>query len=183
MAETHYARCAYRQEYYGGWFSYGYDESKRSTRYHPRPNWTQIRNDGWMLLNAEAWHHILEGRPQARQKRALGMMRGLPGLILLPDDCTVHGIETAMRDWSDNRYVPKNWAKMKKEGAVFLPATGRRTCGTLNNYMAEGWYWIGQPSHSQVPCALHFMPEKVEIVEVDTPDSIRMPLRLATDVI
>ena len=91
----------------------------------------------WRTLTQAEWEYLLNERPNASSKFAIGNINGVGGLILLPDSWTLpsecsftSGYATYDGyidiDWTHNSYTLAQWAQMEAAGAVFLPAAGDR---------------------------------------------------------
>ena len=91
----------------------------------------------WRTLTQAEWEYLLNERPNASSKFAIGNINGVGGLILLPDSWTqpsecsfTSGYATYDGyidiDWTYNSYTLAQWAQMETAGAVFLPAAGDR---------------------------------------------------------
>jgi len=109
----------------------------------------------WRTLSDEEWDYILNGRPDAANKRGFGSINFRPepnkyGYILLPDTFEVpqglHFDPTA-DNYDKNCYLPIDWKKMQDAGAVFLAYGGYRTDTTIYDYDhinmrgSKGHYW------------------------------------------
>ena len=119
----------------------------------------------WSTLTKDEFYYLIFTRPNASQKRSLGMVGDNFGLIFLPDEWTTpDGLsfnpdtwpttnpevdEDALDDSGDhfrmnpahmphNVYTEAEWAQMEDAGAVFLPNAGRRSGGVGNTYGRTG---------------------------------------------
>jgi hypothetical protein len=98
--------------------------------------YNKISNGGnvagrWRTLTAAEWKYLLSTRTNAAQKKSLGKVNGVKGLILLPDNWTKPGscsFTANQSSWTANVYTNEQWALMEAAGAVFLPACGHRYC-------------------------------------------------------
>ena len=101
----------------------------------------------WRTLTSTEWTYLINGRPNAAEKRSLGQADGKNGLILLPDDWTLPaGLSFTgnyTTNYTTNSYSAADWAKMEQNGAVFLPAAGYRNSNatTVTNANTYGHYW------------------------------------------
>lgn len=116
-----------------------------------RPNFT-INGDPvgtWRLLTGDEWEFLI-----ANHDCAVGKANGIPGLIILcdnfkyPENCDHLTDLCENESWlpvgdefTQNNYDATDWAKMEANGALFLPAVGRRTSGGVDNLRIEGIYW------------------------------------------
>ena len=101
----------------------------------------------WRTLSLSEWQYLFNTRPNASAKWGIGNINGVAGLIILPDSWTlpsgclfISGIPSNHNTgWQQNNYTLAQWVQMESAGAVFLPASGRRS-GT-NFESSEGNYW------------------------------------------
>ena len=93
----------------------------------------------WRTLTSEEWSRI-----QANSKIGLGMIEGVPGIILLPAQWERPSNVTFNSGFGDgfhqNEYTKEKWQLMESAGAVFLPRTGYRK-GTSYYSQSSGYYW------------------------------------------
>ena len=81
----------------------------------------------WRTLTEKEIRYLFEIRPQAKQLYSIGTVNGVHGLIILPDNwkCPKGLTFTSLAESpTTNSYFDINWDKMKRTGAVFLPASG-----------------------------------------------------------
>ena len=116
---------------------------------------------GWRTLSSDEWNYLISVRPSASSLFALATVVGQKGLIVLPDNWKQpSGISFnpsadngmtyqtgfymdesyLINHFEDNVYNEAQWKIMEREGAVFLPAAGRR-------YGAENMINYGTPSN------------------------------------
>ena len=114
----------------------------------------------WQTLTADEWTYLLQTREGAADKlgNAIvessleGTVGGTKGLVLLPDTWQLpEGLSftAATTDWTTNTYTASEWAEMEAAGAVFLPASGRRTNGGSIMSLGDssrGYYWTASAS-------------------------------------
>ena len=87
----------------------------------------------WRTLTSDEWAYIFRDRPNARQKFALGIINGVWGVIILPDNWTLPqgcnftpnysdygGSGTYLGSASNNTYTLSQWVQMEEAGAVFF---------------------------------------------------------------
>ena len=144
---------------YGYGPSYGWDN----------PNWESlsvangtdwgvnpISNGGnaggqWRSLNADELKQLMDKRANAYGLWGMGKIGNcLPGLIILPDNWTLpEGLSFIPASanthhtlgYETNRYSYLQWARMEENGAIFLPAAGKRIGTQIENVYVEGKYW------------------------------------------
>ena len=115
--------------------------------------YNQIGDDApgtWRTLSPTEWKYILNERPLAGNLRGHGVVNGVKGYILLPDDWITpnclsfewsSGGSPGTTDWYANVYDGKDWEAMEEAGAVFLPAAGYRNNQALGGLGQYGYYW------------------------------------------
>ena len=110
----------------------------------------------WRTLTQAEWEYLLNERPNASSKFAIGNINGVGGLILLPDSWTLpsecsftSGYATYDGyidiDWTHNSYTLAQWAQMEAAGAVFLPAAGDRYRTEVYDVGLGVYYWSSTP--------------------------------------
>ena len=110
----------------------------------------------WRTLTQAEWEYLLNERPNASSKFAIGNINGVGGLILLPDSWTLpsecsftSGYATYDGyidiDWTHNSYTLAQWAQMEAAGAVFLPAAGDRYGTNVYDVGLGVYYWSSTP--------------------------------------
>ena len=110
----------------------------------------------WRTLTQAEWEYLLNERPNASSKFAIGNINGVGGLILLPDSWTLpsecsftSGYATYDGnidiDWTHNSYTLAQWAQMEAAGAVFLPAAGNRYGTNVYDVGLGVNYWSSTP--------------------------------------
>ena len=104
----------------------------------------------WRTLDVSEWNYLFNTRTDASLKYGTGNICGLGGLIILPDSWTIpeggsftsgFTMYGADADWSRNSYNSAQWDRMEAAGAVFLPAAGGRSYGTISGNGTRGYYW------------------------------------------
>lgn len=90
--------------------------------------YNRISNGGdrvglWRTLTVNEWIYLLIRRPDAMLLRSQGVVEGVGGIILLPDDWLRRGFDTldASRVY---QFSPQQWKSFERGGAVFLPTAG-----------------------------------------------------------
>ena len=123
--------------------SIDYDWGANNAIYNPKTGTTDPIGM-WRTLTEAEWDYLLNKRSTTSGIRyALAKIHGVPGLVIVPDK------------WSTSIYVLNNpnttmnyqdidstkWAKMEKEGVVFLPAAGYRYGTSVEETLEVGYYW------------------------------------------
>lgn len=148
---------------------YGYGYNIAGTSY----DWgvyNKISNGGnsagmWRTLTQSEWSYLINSRANASSKKGVATVNDVTGLILLPDDWTLPDGLTftsgASGDYAQNTYSASEWSKMEANGAVFLPAAGRRG-GTGVGYVgSDGYYWSSSANDSYDASYLYFYGSNV----------------------
>ena len=108
----------------------------------------QSEGTNWRTLTKDEWGYLFNGRTNHSQKYGLGIVNGVKGMIVLPDDWTLpEGLSfiTGTSNWN-NEYNIAQWEQMEWNGAVFLPAAGYRTGVECLLSNADGNYWSSTSS-------------------------------------
>lgn len=102
----------------------------------------------WRTLSREEWMYVTTNRDGAVSKRGSGLVNGVGGLILLPDEWNLPdgcrftaAFSEAQDEWNPNNYTLAQWAKMEAAGAIFLPAAGYRSGVNVSFVGQKGGYW------------------------------------------
>ena len=116
--------------------------------------WGEVANGlgghtDWRTPTKNEWYYLFKTRTNASQKYGHGIVNGVHGLIILPDNWTLPTgltFTSGSTSWS-NSYTIAEWRKMEKNGAMFLPAAGVRSTNTVSYYDGDpdkypyGYYW------------------------------------------
>ena len=111
----------------------------------------------WRTLTYSEWDYIIDKRTDASSKNGLANVNGVNGLILLPDNWILPDgltfISGENGDFMQNIYSIVDWEKMETNGAVFLPAAGRRIGADVIEVGTAGIYCssrgTGSPSYNE----------------------------------
>lgn len=101
----------------------------------------------WRTLTYSEWSYVINDRSTPSGIRfAKGIVNGVNGLILLPDDwsASVYALNYTNRGdapYTTNEITAESWATMESAGAVFLPAAGDRGEITVILVGDYGIYW------------------------------------------
>ena len=133
------------------------NDRQRDLTQYPKGDWgvyNKISNGGnqaglWRTLTGSEWSYLIQSRTDASSKYGFAIVNNVNGLVLLPDDWTLPSDVTFISgkgDYTQNTYSLSDWAKMEGNGAVFLPAAGRRIAASDNPEIATyvntfGEYW------------------------------------------
>ena len=97
----------------------------------------------WKTLTGDEWYYVFFNRLGVNFAKA--QVNSVNGVIILPDgwDSSIYELDsTNLRDasYSSNIITEADWRdNIESNGAVFLPAAGRRVNSALNN--ERGYYW------------------------------------------
>jgi hypothetical protein len=110
----------------------------------------------WRTLTDLEWRYLLDKRPNAEMLHGVAQVNGSNGLILLPDNWVAprgvsftygfHTDESKEAYAEFQTFTKKEWNKLEKSGAIFLPAAGKRSPdfgdGAQIHYVQiYGMYW------------------------------------------
>ena len=130
-----------------------YDQTgKADWGYNAISNGGNAENIGWRTLTASECGYVFTGRANASSKYGHGVVNGVNGMILLPDEWTLpEGLSfiSGSSAWAANSYDTDQWALMESNGAVFLPAAGfRSNAATVSNANGGLLYWSS--THNEI---------------------------------
>lgn len=110
----------------------------------------------WRTLTKYEWDYLFNTRANARSKYGVGMVNGINGMIILPDEFTLPSGLTFTSGYHDiygwqyykevNNYSAAEWARMESCGALFLPAAGTREGSSVRYVGGLGYYWSSTPN-------------------------------------
>ena len=116
----------------------------------------------WHTMTRQEMQYLINGRTNARQLRALAVVEGQRGMLLLPDDWTcpagltvVQGNDGTDVLFQDNVYTAAQWQKMEEAGAVFLPLAGAREGMNSAQQNSSGVYWASDYSSDNSATCLY----------------------------
>lgn len=146
-------------------------------------------------MESDNWLYMLCGDNEYNDRRAWGRVNNVYGIILLPNNYehpegiapivpyTVTSRPNASNGVSatfsfsetDNRYTATQFNQMYKEGAVFIPVTGRRNTQNGSHEDADkGYYWCANQ------CAIYFKAGEIGVSQYGYDRGLSV--RLAHDV-
>lgn len=152
---------------YDGWIDlYGWSSTGRasfgissSTEYYDYQgnfvDWGKNKIDNyeaniWRTMAKEEWEYLLENRTNAINLKGCAQINGINGLIILPDNWISPddiSFNPGFHNSNGEEFYPqhqsftiKEWQKLEKRGAIFLPASGSRQ-GTSMAWQGSGLYW------------------------------------------
>ena len=118
-----------------------------------RSGWRTLQGceDGNFYANTTfiGWHYVTFKRENAKDKKALAVVNGVNGLLLLPDYwLQPKGISytPTAEHFYQNEYTEEEWIVLASQGAVFLPAAGYRRGVDIMDTGAKVVYWSSSKS-------------------------------------
>ncbi|MBQ6307220.1 MAG: fibronectin type III domain-containing protein [Bacteroidales bacterium] len=160
-------------ENYSDYFAYGqsnynlYDGNGQADwGYNAISNGNNVENNGWRTLTQPEWDYVFNTRSTASGIRwAKGMVNGVNGTILLPDNWTASIY--ALNDTNDSSYnggsyssntiSADDWANvLEANGAIFLPAAGNRHGTSVYEVGDCGYYWSDSYNGSLFAYSVYF---------------------------
>ena len=116
----------------------------------------------WRTMTKDEWDYLLNGRPDAAQKRTIGQinMAGYApvyGMFLLPDEFEMPSqleMDMNAQEWDINTYGPDSLLRLENAGVVFLPNGGWREAVEIKDLIPtiyrgiHGYYWTATESGS-----------------------------------
>ena len=129
----------------------------------------QIGNDApntWRTLTYSEWYYLRYNRPNADNLVGVAQVKGVNGLVFLPDNWVCPSGVTFKSGFHSNygvdyyavyqTFTADQWSKLESAGAVFLPASGHR--GGSNVYYVQyyGYYWSATEYYSDIAYYLFF---------------------------
>lgn len=173
---------------YGGLFGWGTGDRPSDTidkweYYVLFVDWGNFVAGGWRTLTADEWYYLLFERPGADEKKAVGTVSGMHGLLLLPDECAMPpeiSIDCRAINWDVNSYSVDQWKQLENAGAIFLPAAGFRWGEVPYAFGCEGLYWSSTTKEEGCPYTMHF-DGNVLAVDWDNTPQFGQSVRLVRD--
>lgn len=107
--------------------------------------------NSWRLLSKNELNWMLSNRADCQDKRAVGCVNNIPGIILLPDNWNLPAGVTFKSGFANsaglanyktvNNYTLAQWNLMEQNGAVFLPYSGYTSKLTDNYVYSNSSYY------------------------------------------
>lgn len=116
----------------------------------------------WRTLTMDEWNYAIDSRITPSGIRyAKGVVNGVNGFILLPDDwsASVYALNYTNKSnapFTTNEITAESWATMESAGAVFLPAAGGRNGTSVGSVGGDGGYWSSSPNPYNADDARYF---------------------------
>ena len=173
---------------YGGLFGWGTgdrcaDTSDNWQDYVRFIDWGDNVDGDWRTLTGDEWHYLLFDRKGANEKRAVGTVDDMHGLLLLPDDWELpsgSSFDSQATGWNVNCYSVDEWVQMEMFGAVFLPANGFRWGEMPYAFNCEGLYWSSTIQSTGCPYTMHF-DDNILAVDWDNTPQFGQSVRLVRE--
>ena len=126
----------------------------------------------WRTLTKDEWYYLFSGRANASSKYGVGMVNGINGMIVLPDEFTLPSGLTFTAGMASssgyqyyqtkNNYSAAEWARMEACGALFLPAAGYRDGSSVGFVGYYGYYQSSTPYDTYNAYDRFFCPDGTE---------------------
>ena len=115
----------------------------------------------WRTLIRSEWVYVFNDRTTTSGIRfAKGVVNGVNGVILLPDDWsaslyTLNFTNTIDVPYSTNEIILADWRMMEANGVVFLPASGYRNWTSISVVDDAGGYWSASYGNASEAYGMH----------------------------
>ena len=99
---------------------------------------------GWRTMTTGEWVYLFNTRENASALRARATIHNVAGMIFLPDECIpAVALNTSLSgtSYATNTLSDEDWATLEAQGAIFLPAAGRRQGTKMYSVGEYGYYW------------------------------------------
>ena len=120
----------------------------------------------WRTLTYNEWCYVVFNRPNASSLHGVAQVNGVNGLVFLPDNWTCPSGVAFKSGFHSNEgidyyaayqtFTADQWSKLESAGAVFLPASGRRSGAEVSSVQYDGYYWSATESGSNGAVCLGF---------------------------
>ena len=116
----------------------------------------------WKTLSVDEWAWVLKYRTTPSGiLYAKAQVNGVNGIVILPDNWSrvTHILQNkndAHASYSGNVISAEDWTKMEQNGAVFLPAAGRREWTAVAVLGIHGDYWTSDRLDKEHALGIHF---------------------------
>lgn len=117
----------------------------------------------WRTLTSSEWDYLLnQRRTESNIRYAKAKVNDIPGLIILPDDWDksiylLNSTNIGTSNYDSNPITATDWTNvLEANGAVFLPAGGRRIGNEVRNVRALGLYWSSSNNEGDNAYYLYF---------------------------
>ena len=130
----------------------------------------------WHTLTKDEWNYVFNTRSTSSGIRyAKATINGVNGVILLPDDWnnSIYSLSNTNDEganYDSNILTVSQWETLEQNGAVFLPATGRRWNNMMNN-LERGGYWSATHKTDHDVYQLRFDNNSLNAVANDARDN------------
>ena len=141
----------------------------------------------WRTLTRNEWRYVFNYRTTPSGIRyAKGIVNGVNGVILLPDDwsSSVYTLNYTNRSdapFTTNEITAESWSIMESDGVVFLPAAGLRNLDVVGGVGSDGFYWSASCDISKCAYCVYFIGSNL-IPQSGDPRYFGYSVRLVHDV-
>ena len=164
-----------------GWGTWGSGQNPLNTstnagEYYWSTDFTGIFDGhSWRTLTKDEWQYILD-----HSTYGMATVNGVHGIVILPDGSSLT-VDTTHDNWGDNTYTAEVWAAdMESQGAVFLPAAGKRFGSEMSLVGVYGLYWSSTSTPGNEVNYLYFIDSEAGMYN-DTRD-VGLSVRLVRTV-
>ena len=115
----------------------------------------------WRTLSTTEWCYVIISRsPLSGIRYAKAVVNGVNGIILLPDNWNpaihvLNNTNESSAPFTVNEITVAEWGTMESSGAVFLPAAGRRSGSSFDDYQGSGGGYWSSSCYSDGAFAFH----------------------------
>ncbi len=118
----------------------------------------------WRTLTREEWDYVINRRTTSSNIRfVMARVNNVNGIILLPDDWnsnyyTLNNTNDYESAYNDNVISYSTWiVSFEANGAVFLPAAGKRNGTSVSGINVSGNYWSAYSSNDNYAYLMYFI--------------------------
>ena len=116
----------------------------------------------WRTLTLEEWAYVFNTRSTSTGIRyAKATVNNVNGVVLLPDNWkssyySLNSTNTSDAAFTTNVISASDWVTLESQGAVFLPAAGRRNGTSVSDVGSNGYYCSSSYCDSNSAYNMHF---------------------------
>ena len=143
----------------------------------------------WRTLTYNEWYYLRYTRTNANDLCGVAQVKGVNGLIFLPDNWTCPEGLTFKSGFHSSygmdyyatyqTFTAEQWSKLEAAGAIFLPAAGFRRGSDVSGVQRYGYYWSATEDGSDYARYLGFRSDAAGLSYNDR--SIGLSVRLVKD--
>ena len=137
----------------------------------------KIGNDApntWRTLTYNEWYYLRHTRTNANDLCGVAQVKGVNGLIFLPDNWTCPEGLTFKSGFHSSygvdyyatyqTFTAEQWSKLEAAGAIFLPAAGDRYGSDVYDVQYGSYYWSATKSNSIGADCLYFYSGRADML-------------------